>query len=53
MGTRDELEALIRFCELKGVRPVIDSVLPLEQAKDALAKLEAGDVLGKIVLTRQ
>jgi NADPH:quinone reductase-like Zn-dependent oxidoreductase len=52
MGTRDELEALIRFCELTGVRPLVDSVLPLERARDALAKLESGDVVGKIVLTR-
>ena len=35
------------------MRPLIDSVLPLEQAEDALAKLDAGDVFGKIVLTRQ
>jgi NADPH:quinone reductase-like Zn-dependent oxidoreductase len=52
MGTRDELEALIRFCELTGVRPLVDSVLPLERARDGLAKLESGDVVGKIVLTR-
>jgi NADPH:quinone reductase-like Zn-dependent oxidoreductase len=52
MGTREELERLIRFCELTGVRPVIDTVLPLEQARDGFAKLEAGDVVGKIVLTR-
>ena len=53
MGTRDELEALLRFCELEGLRPLVDSVLPLERARDALAKLESGEVVGKIVLTRQ
>jgi NADPH:quinone reductase-like Zn-dependent oxidoreductase len=53
MGTRDELDALIRFCELTGVRPLVDTVLPLEQARDGFAKLESGDVVGKIVLTRQ
>jgi len=52
MGTREELERLIRFCEITGVRPVVDTVLPLEQARDGFAKLEQGDVVGKIVLTR-
>jgi NADPH:quinone reductase-like Zn-dependent oxidoreductase len=52
MGTREELDRLIRFCGATGVRPVIDSVLPLEQARDGFAKLAEGDVVGKIVLTR-
>jgi NADPH:quinone reductase-like Zn-dependent oxidoreductase len=52
MGTRDELGRLVRFCESTGVRPVIDTVLPLEQARDGFAKLAEGDVVGKIVLTR-
>jgi D-arabinose 1-dehydrogenase-like Zn-dependent alcohol dehydrogenase len=52
MGTREELERLIRFCELTGVRPVIDTVLPLEQARDGFAKMEAGEAIGKIVFTR-
>ncbi len=52
MGTRDELERLIRFCELTGVRPVIDTVLPLEQAREGFAKMEAGQAVGKIVFTR-
>src|ERR671933_1502413 len=49
MGTRDELELLIRFLERTGVRPLVDTVLPLEQAHDGFAKLAAGDVVGKIV----
>ena len=52
MGTKEELERLIRFCETTGVRPVIDTVLPLEDARQGFAKLEHGDVVGKIVLTR-
>ena len=35
-----------------GVRPVIDRVLPMEQARDGFAAMAAGDVFGKIVLTR-
>jgi NADPH:quinone reductase-like Zn-dependent oxidoreductase len=52
MGTRDELARLIRFCELTGVRPVVDTVLPLEQARDGFARMAEGDVFGKIVFTR-
>src|SRR5215472_7739749 len=32
MGTRDQLARLARFCEQTGVRPVVDRVLPLENA---------------------
>lgn len=52
MGTRDELERLIRLCVGTGVRPVVDTVIPLEQARDGFAKLADGDVVGKVVLTR-
>jgi NADPH:quinone reductase-like Zn-dependent oxidoreductase len=52
MGTRDELERLVSFCRLTGVRPVVDSVFPLEQARDGFARMDAGDVVGKIVFTR-
>lgn len=51
MGTRDELSRLVAFCERTGVRPVIDRVLPLAQARDGFAALEDGDVFGKVVLT--
>jgi NADPH:quinone reductase-like Zn-dependent oxidoreductase len=50
MGSRDELAALLRFCETAGVRPVIDSVLSLrDEAEAGFAKMEAGDLVGKIV----
>src|SRR4051794_28080556 len=52
MGTREELVRLIRFCELTGVRPLVDTVLPLEQARDGFARMAAGDVVGKVVFTR-
>jgi NADPH:quinone reductase-like Zn-dependent oxidoreductase len=51
MGTRDELARLLTFCERTGVRPIVDRVLPMEQARDGFAALERGDVFGKIVLT--
>ena len=52
MGTRDELSRLMRLMAETGLRPVVDSVLPLEEAATAFQKLASGDVFGKIVLTR-
>ena len=49
MGTREELVRLMRFCEVTGVRPLIDSVLPLADAREGFARMAAGDVFGKIV----
>ena len=42
---------MARFCEVTGVRPLIDTVLPLAEARAGLALLEAGEVFGKVVLT--
>ena len=50
MGSRDELARLVTFCEQTGVRPVIDRVLPLTEAREGFAALERGDVFGKVVL---
>jgi NADPH:quinone reductase-like Zn-dependent oxidoreductase len=50
MGTKAELADLIAFLRTSGVRPRIDRVLPLEQARDALAAMAAGELVGKIVL---
>jgi NADPH:quinone reductase-like Zn-dependent oxidoreductase len=52
MGTRDELGRLVRLMAETGLRPVIDSVLPLEDAVTAFRRLQDGDVFGKVVLTR-
>ncbi|MFG2192896.1 zinc-binding dehydrogenase [Streptomyces sp. NPDC048639] len=51
MGTKDELEDLLNFCATTGVRPVIDSVLPLDRAREGFEKMAGGDLFGKIVLT--
>ena len=49
MGTVGQLARLARFCEQADVRPVIDRVLPLAQARDGLAAMIDGDLFGKIV----
>jgi NADPH:quinone reductase-like Zn-dependent oxidoreductase len=53
MGSRRELEDLIRFLDATGARPVIDSVRSLAEAAEAFAQLERGDVFGKLVLTSE
>jgi NADPH:quinone reductase-like Zn-dependent oxidoreductase len=52
MGTRDELERLVRFCVQTGVRPIVDWQSPLEDAREGFARLAGGAVFGKVVLTR-
>jgi NADPH:quinone reductase-like Zn-dependent oxidoreductase len=49
MGTRDELARLARLMETTGIRPEIDRVLPLSDAREGFAAMDAGDVFGKIV----
>ncbi len=51
MGTRDELERLIRLCAETGVRPVIESELSLREARQGLEQLAGGETFGKIVFT--
>jgi len=51
MGSRDQLGRLLRFCEQAGVRPLIDRVLPLQQAREGIAAMIAGDLFGKVVFT--
>src|SRR3954468_493512 len=50
MGTRAELGELISFLEVTGLRPRIDRTLPLEQVPEGLAAMQAGDLVGKIVI---
>jgi NADPH:quinone reductase-like Zn-dependent oxidoreductase len=52
MGSRDELAALVTMLDATGVRPLIDRSLPMEQARDGFAAMAAGDLFGKVVLTR-
>lgn len=52
MGTRDELASLVSFLDATGVRPLIDRVVPMVEARDAFATMAEGDVFGKVVMTR-
>jgi len=49
MGTPDDFKRMLETYA-KGLRPVVDTILPLHQAADAHARLESGEQFGKIVL---
>jgi NADPH:quinone reductase-like Zn-dependent oxidoreductase len=51
MGTREDFEGVFELVTSGKARPVIDEVFPLEEAAAAHARMEAGEQLGKIVLT--
>ncbi|MDT0308301.1 zinc-binding dehydrogenase [Streptomyces sp. DSM 44917] len=51
MGSKEELASLLSFCTATGVRPLIDTVLPLERAREGFTRLAHGDIFGKIVFT--
>ncbi|MCT2591813.1 zinc-binding dehydrogenase [Streptomyces sp. N2-109] len=51
MGGKEELASLLSFCAAKGVRPVVDSTLPLDRAREGFEKMHSGDLFGKVVLT--
>ena len=49
MGNREEFERLLAFLVATGVRPEIDTVLPLDDAVKGFRRMHDGDVVGKIV----
>jgi NADPH:quinone reductase-like Zn-dependent oxidoreductase len=51
MGTRDELAGLLSLLAATGLRPQVDEVIPLADARRGFERLAAGDVVGKLVLT--
>jgi len=52
MGTRHELDALVSLLVDTGVRPTVEATYDLGDARSAFERLESGDVVGKLVLTR-
>jgi NADPH:quinone reductase-like Zn-dependent oxidoreductase len=51
MGTREELDRLMRLCVDKGVRPVIHSTMPLREARHGFEAMLGGETVGKIAFT--
>jgi NADPH:quinone reductase-like Zn-dependent oxidoreductase len=50
LGSTAEFRAMLETMDRHGVRPVIDAVYPLEDAREATARMEAGEQFGKTVL---
>ncbi len=51
MGTRDELAGLLSMLAATGIRPQVDEVIGLAEARRGFERLASGDVVGKLVLT--
>jgi NADPH:quinone reductase-like Zn-dependent oxidoreductase len=51
MGTPDDFQGVYDLIAAGRIRPVVDSVFPLADARRAHERLEAGEQLGKIVLS--
>jgi NADPH:quinone reductase-like Zn-dependent oxidoreductase len=51
MGTREDFAGAYELVASGRARPVVDEVLPLEEIRRAHERLEAGEQLGKIVLS--
>jgi NADPH:quinone reductase-like Zn-dependent oxidoreductase len=50
MGNASEFEALLKAID-HGLRPVVDSVYPLDEVQAALTRLDAAEQFGKVVLS--
>ncbi|MDX6287534.1 MAG: hypothetical protein QOG53_3019 [Frankiales bacterium] len=51
MGTRDELDRLVRMLEVTGLHPPIDATMPLGEARVGFERMAEGEQFGKIVFT--
>lgn len=51
MGNDQEFEAMIELIDRHKIIPVIDSIHPLNEAQQAISKMERGEQFGKIVLS--
>lgn len=50
VGNAQELNDLVNAVEQNNLKPVIDSVYPINQAQQAFRKLKSGKVFGKVVI---
>jgi NADPH:quinone reductase-like Zn-dependent oxidoreductase len=51
MGTKEDFEGAYELVKSGRAHPVVDTVLPLDEARAAHERMEAGEQFGKIVLT--
>ncbi|MFD3259519.1 zinc-binding dehydrogenase [Paenibacillus lentus] len=48
MGSSEEFTAMLQFMELHSIRPIIDSVYPLQEALQAFQRMQQGEQSGNI-----
>jgi NADPH:quinone reductase-like Zn-dependent oxidoreductase len=51
MGTKEDFEGAYELVKSGKAKPIVDEVFPLSEARAAHERMEAGEQLGKIVLT--
>ncbi|MEY8742432.1 zinc-binding dehydrogenase [Bacillales bacterium AN1005] len=51
MGSSQDFADMVKFVEKHEIRPILDKTFSLEEATEALVRLEKGENLGKIVLS--
>lgn len=51
MGSNEDFRQMLKAVTAARLKPVVDSVHPLENVKEAMAKMERGEQFGKIVLS--
>jgi NADPH:quinone reductase-like Zn-dependent oxidoreductase len=50
MGSHEDFRQMLRAVENARLKPVVDSVQPLDKFRDAMARMEKGEQFGKIVV---
>jgi len=50
MGSDEDFRQMLRAVTIAKLKPVVDSVISLDNARDAMSRMEAGEQFGKIVL---
>ncbi|MBN2133819.1 MAG: zinc-binding dehydrogenase [Sedimentisphaerales bacterium] len=50
MGSAEDYRQMLRAVTVNQLRPVVDKVFPLDEAREAMARMEAGKQCGKIAL---
>jgi zinc-binding alcohol dehydrogenase/oxidoreductase len=51
MGTNQDFAEMVAFVRDKKIKPIVDSIIPLEKTEEAMRYMEAGKQFGKIVVS--
>jgi NADPH:quinone reductase-like Zn-dependent oxidoreductase len=51
VGNAQELQGLVNAIEKNNLKPVIDSVFPMEKVQDAFHRFKSGEAFGKVIVT--